>query len=110
VYRAGSPGRRIARVQFDPFASPFRPAPAHAEPRPGDRTSDPRWREDGAVEPKANGAMDYRQAVAAFERRLLAQALATHRHNQRATAGALGLSYDQLRNQLRKHGLLPARG
>jgi psp operon transcriptional activator len=35
--------------------------------------------------------------------------LATHRHNQRTTAGALGLSYDQLRSQLRKHGLLPAR-
>jgi psp operon transcriptional activator len=35
--------------------------------------------------------------------------LATHRHNQRATAGALGLSYDQLRSQLRKHGLLPGR-
>jgi psp operon transcriptional activator len=109
VYRAGSPGRRIARVQFDPFASPFRPAPAHADARRGDQTSDPRWREDGAVEPRAAGALDYRQAVAAFERRLLEQALARHRHNQRATASALGLTYDQLRNQLRKHGLLPAR-
>jgi psp operon transcriptional activator len=53
--------------------------------------------------------MDFRQAVAAFERQLLEDALARHRHNQRATAGALGLTYDQLRNQLRKHGLLPAR-
>jgi psp operon transcriptional activator len=109
VYRAGSPGRRIARVQFDPFASPFRPAPAHADAHRGDQTSDPRWWEDGAVEPSAHGAPDYRQAVAAFERRLLEQALARHRHNQRATASALGLTYDQLRNQLRKHGLLPAR-
>ena len=44
-----------------------------------------------------------------FERRLLERALAACRHNQRATAAELGLSYDQLRNQLRKHGLLGAR-
>jgi psp operon transcriptional activator len=108
VYRAGSPGRRIARVQFDPFASPFRPAPAHAEPRRVDPTPNPRQQDDCTSQPKADGAIDYRQAVAAFERRLLEQALARHRHNQRATASALGLTYDQLRNQLRKHGLLPA--
>ena len=108
VYRAGSPGRRITRVQFDPFASPFRPAPAHRGPPRSDSISDPPQR-NGAVSPRADGAMDFRQAVAAFERQLLEDALGRHRHNQRATAGALGLTYDQLRNQLRKHGLLPAR-
>ena len=59
--------------------------------------------------PNADGALDFRQAVAAYERQLLNDALARHRHNQRATAGALGLTYDQLRNQLRKHGLLARR-
>jgi psp operon transcriptional activator len=108
VYRAGSPGRRIARVQFDPFASPFRPASAH-EPRGVDPVSNPRIGDHGAIKPKADGELDFREAVAAFERRLLEDALARHRHNQRATANALGLTYDQLRNQLRKHGLLPAR-
>jgi psp operon transcriptional activator len=48
--------------------------------------------------------------VAAFERRLLEAALARNRHNQRATAAELELSYDQLRHQLRKHRLLPPRG
>ena len=34
VYRTGSPARRITEVQFDPFASPFRPTPArHQSPR-----------------------------------------------------------------------------
>ena len=107
VYRAGSPGRRIADVQFDPFASPFRPARAQAEPARADGSSGPH--RDDAVDPRADGAMDFRQAVAGFERQLLKDALARHRHNQRATAGALGLTYDQLRNQLRKHGLLPTR-
>ena len=110
VYRAGSPGRRIASVQFDPFASPFRPAPAHGESARSDQLPDRRPGQDGPINPKADGAIDFRQAVAGFERQLLEEALAKHRHNQRATAGALGLTYDQLRNQLRKHGLLPARG
>jgi psp operon transcriptional activator len=107
VYRAGSPGRRITEVQFDPFASPFRPAPAHARPPQGELAGAPR--PDGVVGRQPAGALDLRQAVAAFERRILEDALARHRHNQRATAVALGLTYDQLRNQLRKHGLRPAR-
>jgi psp operon transcriptional activator len=107
VYRAGSPGRRVTSVQFDPFASPFRPAPGSSEPDRSDPASGPHPPDERAA--KADGALDFRQAVAAFERQLLEHALARHRHNQRATAGALGLSYDQLRHQLRKHGLLPAR-
>ena len=33
------------------------------------------------------------------------RALRRNRYHQRATAADLGLSYDQLRHQLRKHGL-----
>jgi psp operon transcriptional activator len=109
VYRAGAPGRRIAGVQFDPFASPFRPAPAPAEPGHVARSRDLSPRDDGVTIPNADGALDFRHAVATYERQLLNDALVRHRHNQRATAGALGLTYDQLRNQLRKHGLLARR-
>jgi psp operon transcriptional activator len=109
VYRAGSSGRRITDVQFDPFASPFRPAPMHREPAPGEPVVHGHRRDDGAIRGEAAGSVDFRRAVAAFERQLLEDALARHRHNQRATAGALGLTYDQLRNQLRRHGLLPGR-
>jgi psp operon transcriptional activator len=49
---------------------------------------------------------DFRAASAAYERALLERALARNRHQQRATAADLGLSYDQLRHQLRKHKLL----
>jgi psp operon transcriptional activator len=51
---------------------------------------------------------DFRAAVQAYERSLLEEALRRHRHNQRATAKALGLTYDQLRHCLKKHGLLEA--
>jgi psp operon transcriptional activator len=96
-------------VQFDPFASPFRPAPARHEPSRSDDASGRSQLDGRALASKTDSRIDFRQAVAAFERQLLEDALATHRHNQRATAAALGLSYDQLRNQLRKHGLLPGR-
>jgi len=39
---------------------------------------------------------------------LLTKALAEHRFNQRATAEGLGLSYDQLRHALKRHGLIAA--
>jgi psp operon transcriptional activator len=109
VYRAGAPGRRITGVQFDPFASPFRPLPAHIEPDRAARNSTASSRHDGDTALNADGAIDFRQAVDTYQRELLMDALARHRHNQRATAGALGLTYDQLRNQLRKHRLLARR-
>ena len=36
---------------------------------------------------------------------LLEEALSRNRFNQRATAAALGLSYDQLRHALKRHRL-----
>ena len=47
-----------------------------------------------------------RMALKRVEHDLLQQALAAQRYNQRATAKQLGLTYDQLRGRLRKHGLL----
>ena len=43
--------------------------------------------------------------MAGVEKKLLQRALAEHAHNQRQTASALGLSYDQLRGLIRKYGL-----
>jgi DNA-binding NtrC family response regulator len=43
--------------------------------------------------------------VAACERKLLSEALAANHFNRRRTATALGLTYDQLRNHLKKHAL-----
>jgi psp operon transcriptional activator len=96
VYRAQRPDRPITEVAFDPFDSPFRPRSRRdAEPARIERVlPDPAPR-------------DFRAAVGAYERTLLEQALSRHRHHQRRAAADLGLSYDQLRHQLRKHGLLP---
>ena len=49
---------------------------------------------------------DFRAAVSDYEKTLLQNALAANRFNQRATATALNLSYDQLRHALKRHKLL----
>jgi psp operon transcriptional activator len=51
---------------------------------------------------------DFRAAVSEYEKALLQNALAANRFNQRATAAALNLSYDQLRHALKRHKLLEA--
>ena len=61
-----------------------------------------------AAAPAAASAVtsDFRGAVMSYERALLEEALRTNRYNQRATAAALALSYDQLRHALKRHKLL----
>ena len=48
---------------------------------------------------------DLKSAVEAHERIIVEHALGKHRWNQRQTAKALGLTYDQLRHCIKKHGL-----
>ena len=114
VYRAEDPERPIDSIQFDPFKSPWAPARGevvHVEPI--DRPSLPQAEASAeapapAGAPAAEPSNDFRGAVAAYERTLLQDALGANRFNQRATAAALGLSYDQLRHALKRHKLLDA--
>jgi psp operon transcriptional activator len=101
VYRWDDWEQPIGYVQFDPFESPWKPAAAPAR------------RADEPVRPLASPpaaadfgkVSDLRSAVDAHERAILEHALGRNRWNQRQTAKALGLSYDQLRHCIRKHGL-----
>jgi psp operon transcriptional activator len=100
VYRWDDPERPVGRVVFDPFKSPWKPAASMKAPAAEASAPAP-------VQTGDPGQMsDFRSAVDAHEVALLTAALERHRYNQRATAKALGLSYDQLRHCLRKHGLL----
>ena len=109
VYRAEDPEREIDEIQFDPFSSPWvlnqDPAGAvevaahgnHLQPVAGGELA------PAAVVPSSTN--DLRGAVNAYEKALLEEALAKHRFNQRTTATALGLSYDQLRHAMKRHQL-----
>ena len=100
VYRAEPGDQPIDRILFDPFASPFNPAP----PRESF--------DDGAAAAPATLAVadtgvptDFRAAVADFERQVLRRALERAQFKQTVAAKVLGLSYHQFRSLLRKHGL-----
>lgn len=125
VYRWGEPDRQIGAIALDPFESPWRPKGAFARPLATTR-AEGSWRKAGAEferaisslpavpgaaedrpeQPAAAPAADFRSATAAFEKQLLSDALERSKHNQRRAAEALGLSYDQLRHAMKKHGLL----
>ena len=107
IYRWADPTKPVDALNFDPFASPWQPvvrksaakadgggAPvASADPAPAS-TATP----TGAVS-------DLRAAVDGYERQILADTMARCRFNQKVAAEALGLSYDQIRHALKKHGL-----
>jgi len=112
VYRWDDPSRPVDHIVFDPFESPWKPKPAAAPAEPCDEAiaaavADPAVRQQLEASPDAYAEIDdLRAAVDAHEQRILKAALARHRYNQRQTAKALGLTYDQLRHCLKKHELL----
>ena len=110
VCRAVRLDRPIGEAVIDAFESPWRPATVGGSiPALAGTDDAPTSSSEEPSSDKANlpvGPLIDR--VRAYERRLIEQALADHRHNQRATAAALGMGYHQLRHALRRHGLLPA--
>jgi psp operon transcriptional activator len=106
VYRHEDPERQVDEINFDPFHSPW--APTSSRPiAPASSTADseePSLTPAAAPTPIATTS-DFRAAIADYERQLLEDALRRNRFNQRATAAALNLSYDQLRHALKRHKL-----
>ena len=108
VYRWEDPEREIDAIQFDPFHSPWAPSasPVHAAPPAESADEAPAQVEASQAALPPTTVSDFRAAVSDYERALLQNALAANRFNQRATASALNLSYDQLRHALKRHKLL----
>ncbi|MGH6787889.1 MAG: phage shock protein operon transcriptional activator [Novosphingobium sp.] len=106
VYRWDDWDEPVGHIVFDPFDSPWKPAPGprpeHADPRP----MSPHSATNTAPAAQLDTIADLRGAVDSHEKAILENALGRHRYNQRQTAKALGLSYDQLRHCLKKHGLM----
>ncbi len=91
-------GKPIARIDLDPFASPWRPgsgpaAAAAAVTAPPPRPNPPDHR------------LGFVAQVMAFERALVTGALDVEGGHQGRAAECLGLTYDQLRGLLKKHAI-----
>jgi len=110
VYRHEDPERPVDEIQFDPFHSPWAPATGARSPASDSAITIPaETHEIAPAAPVASSpTSDFRAAVSDYERQLLEDALNRNRFNQRATAAALGLSYDQLRHALKRHRLQDA--
>jgi psp operon transcriptional activator len=93
LYRWGDPLRPVGELVIDPFQSPYSEAPP---PPPAQAAGDARGEDPGG---------DFTTRMAQIERQLLREALREHGQHQGRTAESLGLSYDQLRHLIRKHGL-----
>jgi psp operon transcriptional activator len=93
LYRWADPLRPVGEVVIDPFQSPY----ADSSP------AAPAQAADDAPGEAAHG--DFTTRMAQIEQQLLREALLENGQHQGRTAESLGLSYDQLRHLIRKHGL-----
>ncbi|MEO1169256.1 MAG: phage shock protein operon transcriptional activator [Pseudomonadota bacterium] len=101
VYRWERPEEPINHIQLDPFDSPWQ---IPAEPRPALNGGEPA---PPPAAPRTKPVVDdFKAAVEAYEKEILEAALERARYNQRQTAKALGLSYDQLRHALKRHDMI----
>lgn len=102
VYRWDDWEEPIGYVQFDPFESPWQPERARARTTAQARAPAAEARTESA---DYDAIDDLRGAVESHEKAIVEHALGKHRWNQRQTAKALGLTYDQLRHCIKKHAL-----
>ena len=110
VYRTTDPDQPIDEITFDPFASPWRPLATPA-PKPAAVAAAPASLAPSApaapsAVPVPQGPYDFVDHIRRIEHDLLKRALAENAHHQKNTAKMLGMTYHQLRNCLRKHGII----
>lgn len=94
VYRNEDPAEPIDELVIDPFDSPWRPAGSGTIDRSTPEMPDP-----------GRAPVDLRAYLNDQEKTLAERALTVTGGHQGKAAERLGLSYDQLRGILRKHGL-----
>lgn len=95
-------------ISFDPFDSPWRPkTKLNKDHAIAVETRDIGTKnKNEALLQIAEAPFKLKEMMANIEKKLLLDAMTRNRHNQRATAKYVGLSYDQLRHALKKHDLL----
>ncbi len=98
VYKTGE--EVIDEIIFDPFVSPY--APVNTEITEEPESSSP---DDEATRLSSLGMdLNFKEIIETKEVELLKRGLRENRYNQKKSAAALGLSYDQLRGLIRKYG------
>jgi len=94
LHRWSDPETPVGEVIIDPFQSPFE-----------DVSENGKISEESKTEAPGEKNPDFSARLHEIERQMVRDALELNAHNQRRTADALGISYDQLRGLVRKHKL-----
>lgn len=102
VYKSPEKNQAVGHLVLDPFESPWRPMAQVSDniaPSPAPVSSAPSM-------PSAQTPIKLKEALSDLEKSLVEEALEVNRFHQKKAARHLGLSYDQLRHAMKKHGLL----
>lgn len=97
IYR-NAPDRVVGKLDFDPFASPWRPR------RQPDNS--PKRSAAGNHDEAVDFPLDFKELTEQHEIQLIKRALQHGQFNQKKAAELLGLTYHQLRGYLKKYQLL----
>ena len=97
VYRSWPFKGEIDRIETDPFDSPYRPVEKKEERQIVKETKEV---------PGLKERFSFKREVNVFQKKLLEDALERNQYHQKKTAGLLGLTYNQFRGLMRKHGLV----
>ncbi|NVK40272.1 MAG: phage shock protein operon transcriptional activator [Oceanospirillaceae bacterium] len=108
IYRNPEPQQPVRQIVLDPFTAPWQPLQT-ASHEATSVTESEESATAGNPLAEASFPIDLRQQLSRLEQRLIRQALESNRFNQRKAAGALGLTYHQLRAAIRKYPDLLAR-
>ena len=95
VFHHSDPDSQVGHLMLDPFAPLWVPT-----------TELPAPVANVAAKTSTTTTTDFNAAVDTYKQALLSRALEQHRFQQKNTADALGLSYDQLRHLIRKYHLM----
>lgn len=106
VYRWPDRSTPVDTLSLDPFDSPWAPKPRGSAVKAAtEAPATTNETEAAAPAPPPARVTDLRAAVDGYEKAILADAMARCRYNQKIAAEMLGLTYDQIRHALKKHGL-----
>lgn len=104
VYLSEDPDQPIREINFDPFASPWRPQTRRRTATLPDSGGNAHIADNG--DPGLVSSLGFKMQIQDYEQRILKEALRQCQFNQRKAAKLLDLTYDQLRGYLRKYELL----
>ncbi len=102
VYKSPEKNQPVGNLVLDPFESPWRPV----GPKEKTKTPSPPPPAEAPNLPHARVPIDLKETLKELEKSFVEEALEVNKFHQKKAARHLGLSYDQLRHAMKKHGLL----